>query len=254
MFLFNTHTHTLSLSSLNIYIKKMLSSNIGIITGSGGKQLKSGNCKLSKHEIFMKKVYEVGVKSGDLCFFEGYTTTEKLTQLVMINCPFCHVVLFLKKDDKMYVLESKRGGTEGLLDYIEKDKKDGVSLSLLDSRLISIKDNYSIGIRKISSPFTDKQNDKIFELYKKHQHKPFQKGKMEMILSWYDGPFGKNKEDLSSFFCSEWVVLCFKELGLIKTKLPCNEFTPGDLFRMQMNQTDGENIQFYENVVHVIKK
>jgi len=51
---------------------------------------------------------------------------------------------------------------------------------------------------------------------------------LELLKSAYDGPFGKNEEDLSSLFCSELVAEAYQRLGLLTEGTPSNEFTPAD--------------------------
>lgn len=201
----------------------------------------------------MEKVYKIGIKSGDIGFIEGYTFQAKILKGIS-RCPFTHAFLFLEMDDNMYVLESKRGGVKGINDFLSKREKDGISLTLVDKRFSDVREGCSIGIRKITRKFNEEQNRIVFKTYCKHHDKPFEKNKSEMIYSWYDGPWGTNKEDISTFFCSEWVIFCLKEVGLLKTKKPCNEFTPGDLFRIQTNDIKNEDSQFYENEIYVIKK
>ncbi len=51
---------------------------------------------------------------------------------------------------------------------------------------------------------------------------------MELVKAAYDGPFGRNTEDLSSLFCSELVAEAYQRLGLLSEAKPANEYTPAD--------------------------
>ena len=216
--------------------------------------LKKPPKKLNRHEKFLKKIHKIGVKSGDLGFTNSSSVGSNLLQKLS-HCPFSHCFLFLEKDGKMYVLESNYWNeNEEVIDYIDNKTKQGISMCLLDKRLTVLENGYSLGIRKLTKPLTKEQNDFLFKLYKINHHKLFEQNKFEMLYSFYDGPFGKNKEDLSSFFCSEWVVYCLKGLNFLHTNRPCNEFTPGDVFRIQTNDIENPNPWFYQNEIHVIKK
>jgi hypothetical protein len=58
--------------------------------------------------------------------------------------------------------------------------------------------------------------------------RPYEKSKLELIKSLYDGVLGKNKEDLSSLFCSEMVAEAYQRMGLLSEDKPSNEYTPKD--------------------------
>ena len=56
----------------------------------------------------------------------------------------------------------------------------------------------------------------------------YEQSVIELIKAAYDGPLGKNIEDLSSLFCSEMVAEGYQTLRLLKNSVPSNEYTPAD--------------------------
>ena len=82
--------------------------------------------------------------------------------------------------------------------------------------------------------------EKVMAIYK---GRPFEQKFFEMILAHYDGPFGKNKSDESSLFCSELIAATLQHLGLLKFPpegLPSNEYTPRDF----STESKGEFMDF----------
>ena len=74
----------------------------------------------------------------------------------------------------------------------------------------------------------------LLEFRKEVQGRPYEKSKVELILSSIDAQeeylsFLRNtKEDISSLFCSELVAAAYKKMGLLDTTKLSNEFTPDD--------------------------
>ena len=58
--------------------------------------------------------------------------------------------------------------------------------------------------------------------------RPYEQYEIELIRAAYDGPFGRNVEDLSSLFCSELVAEAYQRMALVTETKPSNEYTPAD--------------------------
>ena len=56
----------------------------------------------------------------------------------------------------------------------------------------------------------------------------YEENLFELIKSAYDGPGGRNEEDLSSVFCSELVAEAYQRMGLLGEEKASNEYTPAD--------------------------
>ena len=96
----------------------------------------------------------------------------------------------------------------------------------------------------------------LLDFRKEVQGRPYEKNKMELILSAMDFQeeylsFLRNKkEDLSSLFCSELVAEAYKRMGLLSDKLLSNEYTPDD-FASGSNKTDSLEFGKLEKEVYV---
>ncbi|KKL50606.1 hypothetical protein LCGC14_2303830, partial [marine sediment metagenome] len=59
--------------------------------------------------------------------------------------------------------------------------------------------------------------------------KKYERDYVQLWRSAYDGPGGRNRRDLSSYFCSELVAQAYIEAGLLDGSVqPSNEYTPAD--------------------------
>lgn len=58
--------------------------------------------------------------------------------------------------------------------------------------------------------------------------RPYEEDEIELIKAAYDGPLGRNTEDLRSLFCSELVAEAYQRMGLLSDAQPANEYTPKD--------------------------
>ena len=87
---------------------------------------------------------------------------------------------------------------------------------------------YEISLRPLSKPLTDDMVRALNTFRHEVSGTPYEKSKIELIKSAYDGIFGENKEDLSSLFCSELVAEAYQQMGLLTEAIPSNEFTPKD--------------------------
>ena len=60
--------------------------------------------------------------------------------------------------------------------------------------------------------------------------RPYEKSILELVRAAWDGPFGRNEENLDSIFCSELIAEAYQAMGLLqcdtKGGAPSNEYTP----------------------------
>ncbi len=88
--------------------------------------------------------------------------------------------------------------------------------------------SYEISIRKLNKPLTDDMLRQLNEFRHEVSGRPYERSKLELLKSAYDGMFGENKEDLSSLFCSELLAEAYQRMQLLDSKKPSNEYTPKD--------------------------
>ncbi len=92
------------------------------------------------------------------------------------------------------------------------------------------KSKRSEAITKLDTYLTeDPYTTELMTFMKGEDGKLYETSKQQLLLSVYDGPFGENTQDTSSYFCSELVVETYKMMGLISKKTISSEFTPKDL-------------------------
>lgn len=87
---------------------------------------------------------------------------------------------------------------------------------------------YEISVRKLSKPLTEDMIRALNDFRHEVSGRPYEKDKIELLKSAYEGIFGANKEDLSSLFCSELVAEAYQRMGLLTEKMSSNEYTPKD--------------------------
>ena len=77
---------------------------------------------------------------------------------------------------------------------------------------------------------TDPCENGLSELMREEVRLPYEQSFLELFKAAYDGPFGKNKPDPSSLFCSELVAEAYTRLHLLNDDCnwPSNEYVPCD--------------------------
>jgi hypothetical protein len=169
------------------------------------------------------------VKTGDIVLFSGKGGTIHAIKM-LANSKWSHVGMVLRLPNSKAVFLWESTTLSNLKDAIDGKTKRGVQLVLLSDRLRNYKGKTSI--RHIEN-FEVSESDylKLMKFREKVRNRPYEKDKLELIKSAYDGPFGDNEEDLSSIFCSELVAEAYQIIGLLKKPpkgLPSNEYTPMD--------------------------
>ena len=136
------------------------------------------------------------------------------------------MVLRLPGDERPLIWESLR--VPVLPDVIDGTMKSGVQLLDLHERIQTCTED--IGIRTLNRPVTQDMYDALLKFREVVRNRPYEKRIVELIRAAWDGPFGQNKEDLSSIFCSELVAEAYQAMGLLecdkKGGTPSNEYTP----------------------------
>jgi hypothetical protein len=169
------------------------------------------------------------VKTGDIVLFSGKGGTIHAIKM-LANSKWSHVGMVLRLPNSKAVFLWESTTLSNLKDAIDGKTKRGVQLVLLSDRLRNYEGKTSI--RHIEN-FEVSESDylKLMKFREKVRNRPYEKDKLELIKSAYDGPFGDNEEDLSSIFCSELVAEAYQTIGLLKKPpkgLPSNEYTPMD--------------------------
>jgi len=92
-----------------------------------------------------------------------------------------------------------------------------------------------VAVRHLHAPLTVAETAIMMEMRHEVHKVAYEKNIIELVKSAYDGPFGANKEDLSSIFCSELWAAFYKRINLLPKVKASNEYTPEDGSRDDLN-------------------
>lgn len=159
--------------------------------------------------------------TGDILLFSGNTLFSKAIKLVT-RSHWSHIGMVLKDDD-------------GLLYCFESDNEPIKDIPEIGVRKVPLKykiETYDgeIAVRRLRPPEWRQTmlREEMKLICNTFGNIHYEEHFLELIKSVYDGPFGKNKEDLSSVFCSELIASIYRRCSLLDFDIPSNEYTPAD--------------------------
>ena len=166
------------------------------------------------------------LKTGDLVLFSGKGGISAGIKWATLS-RWSHVgmIVVLPEYDFVTVWESTT--LSSLVDLDTKVPHKGVQLVPLSSRI----DGYGgeVAVRQLEGvSFDEGDLKKLMQLRRELAGKKYEQDTIELIKAAYDGPLGRNSEDLTSLFCSELVAEAYQRLGLISEEKPSNDYTPSD--------------------------
>jgi hypothetical protein len=172
------------------------------------------------------------LKTGDVLLFSGKGGISEGIKFFTVS-KWSHVGLIYKLVDRLdpkgtvFCWESTT--LSDLKDAETGKLTKGVQRVELSERLERcFAKGYEISVRPLNTSLTD---DMLLALNKfRHEvrGRPYERGKIELLKSAWEGWLGENKEDLSSLFCSELVAEAYQRMGLLEEAPPSNEYTPKD--------------------------
>lgn len=174
------------------------------------------------------------LKTGDIVLFSGKGAFSDLIKYASMS-RWSHVGMVVKIPEYDFVTVWESTTLSNIKDLDTGNANKGVQLVPLSARV----DKYSGGmsIRRLEgSDLGSAALSKLMTLRAELKGKRYERGKMELFKSLWDGKFGLNEKDLSSIFCSELVAEAYQCLGLLDTDLPSNEYTPADFSSKKMDE------------------
>ena len=164
--------------------------------------------------------------TGDIVLFSGKGGISAGIKWATLS-RWSHVgmIVVLPEYDFVTVWESTT--LSSMLDLDTKTPRKGVQLVPLSLRV----EDYpgDIAVRQLRDVTFDKEAlRQLMALRREFAGREYEQNKIELIRAAYDGPFGRNAEDLTSLFCSELVAEAYQRLGLLGEEKPSNEYTPAD--------------------------
>ncbi|MBM3824134.1 MAG: hypothetical protein FJ404_14820 [Verrucomicrobia bacterium] len=172
------------------------------------------------------------LKTGDVILFSGKGGISEGIKFFTVS-KWSHVGMVYRFDDPL----DKKGTvfcweSTTLSDLADADTgklTKGVQRVELSERLERcFARGYEISVRPLSQPLTEDQIRALNDFRHEVGGRPYEKKKLQLLKSAYDGLWGGNKEDLSSLFCSELVAEAYQRMGLLSEAIPSNEYTPKD--------------------------
>ena len=168
------------------------------------------------------------LKTGDIVLFSGKGGISDWIKLFTGGL-WSHIgmVLQLPQWDMVLIWESTT--LNNIADFETGTARKGVQLVPLSERIQSY--DGGVAIRRLSKKLTPGMEKSLMSWRKKASRLKYEKNVCELTKPAYDGPFGKNKENLSSVFCSELVAETYQRVGLLSEPpngWPSNEYTPKD--------------------------
>ena len=85
-----------------------------------------------------------------------------------------------------------------------------------------------MSLRQLRAKRTPEMLAALCALRRELRGRPYESSKLEVIKAAYDGPLGRNDEDLSSLFCGELVAEAYQAMGLLPGDSPSSEYVPSD--------------------------
>ena len=180
---------------------------------------------MMKTRVYNKSFREK-LQTGDVVLFSGKGgISAGIKWATMSRWSHVGMVLCLPEYDFVALWESTT--LSGLPDLDTRVPRKGVQLVPLSARLASY--DGEVAVRQLSGVSLSAQDvQELMALRREVTGRPYETSEMELIRAAYDGPFGRNQEDLSSLFCSELVAEAYQRLRLLPEEKPSNEYTPAD--------------------------
>ena len=180
---------------------------------------------MAKPKVYNEQM-RAKLKTGDVILFSGKGGISAGIKWATLS-RWSHVgmIVVLPEYDFVTVWESTT--LSSLVDLDTNVPHKGVQLVPLSSRI----EGYGgdVAVRQLEGVTFDTEDvKKLMALRRELAAKDYEQNKIELIKAAYDGPLGRNAEDLSSLFCSELVAEAYQRLGLISEDKPSNEYTPAD--------------------------
>jgi hypothetical protein len=175
------------------------------------------------------------LNTGDIVLFDGKGPISVGIKMGCLFSKWSHVGLVIKIDDPAFPMVMLYESTtiSNIEDAETGVERKGVQLVPLSTRLE--KYNGNIGIRHLKCSEDDRHELRrsFASTREKFNGRPYEKSKIELVKSAWDGPGGKNQPDTSSLFCSELAAETFQRAGILpgpsmRGYMSSNEFTPNN--------------------------
>ncbi|OUS24539.1 hypothetical protein A9Q99_24395 [Gammaproteobacteria bacterium 45_16_T64] len=166
------------------------------------------------------------LNTGDIVLFSGKGGISAGIKWGTLS-KWSHVGMILNFPEYDFVTVWESTNLDNTIDLDTAIPRKGVQLVPLSARVNGYKGD--IAVRKLIGVNQDAMDiGALMQLRKEIAGRKYEESVIELFKAAYDGPLGRNSEDLSSLFCSELVAEAYQRLGLLTEVKPSNEYTPAD--------------------------
>lgn len=202
------------------------------MTGELGRQLRAWASNLIEPA-------DLQLRTGDVLLFAGKSQASESIKWAT-GSRWSHVALVLWVPAYEFPCLYEATTDTSIPDLESGIARSGVQLVPLARRL----DLYPGGValrQLLDTALAPEDLAALHALRQRLMRRPYDDSRLELMGSAYDGPGGRNEEDLSALFCSELLAESYQALGLIGSgpdDKPSNEHTPADF------SVEDENLQW----------
>jgi hypothetical protein len=175
------------------------------------------------------------LNTGDIVLFDGKGPISVGIKMGCFFSKWSHVGLVIQIDDPAFPMVMLYESTtiSNIKDAETGVERKGVQLVPLSTRLEKYDGNVGIRHLKCTEDNRRKLRHSFSKTREKFKGRPYEKNKIELVKSAWDGPGGKNQPDTSSLFCSELTAETYQRAGILpgpsmRGYLSSNEFTPNN--------------------------
>ena len=165
------------------------------------------------------------LNTGDLVLFSGKGGISTGIKWVT-GSKWSHIGMVLRLPEWDFVLLWESTTLSDIADLDTGIARKGVQIVPLSERIRHY--DGEVSVRALSPKLNIQQVGTLRETREEFKGRKYETSEIELIKAAYDGPFGRNTEDLRSLFCSELVAEAYQRMGLLSEEKPANEYTPAD--------------------------
>jgi hypothetical protein len=164
--------------------------------------------------------------SGDVLLFSGDSRfSNKIKRLTRSH--WSHSALVARPSAGGPLLLWEATLDTDLADVVTYEIAPGVNLYDLEQWISHY--GGETAIRPLRVERTEAMRAALLAFYYEARGRPYERNRLELFRAAYGGRIAaNNKEDLSSFFCSELVAEAYKRMGLLPARPPSNAYAPRD--------------------------
>ena len=182
-------------------------------------------CPFRGRSVRLSKI-ESTLRTGDIVLFSGTAASSWLIQFGTCS-PYSHVGMIVRSRGALYLWHAPGQSLHSFHDVFSNKNPGGPHLNTLRPLLKAAAGRCYLSRLK-GEPFDDPRDTPLWDFMREAAKRPYERSTRDLVLSAYDGPFGRNRPDPSSYFCSELIAETYERMGIVASDEPADEYVPGD--------------------------